>query len=57
MSGDQNAVNCPLWDNCSDALSAGGNFTPGGVLSLTQTPSGVLFVLDADQEVLFQVSP
>lgn len=54
MSGAQDTVDCPLWSDCASAIA---DFTPGGVLSLTQTPSGVLYVLDADAGTLFRVTP
>jgi hypothetical protein len=33
------------------------SFPPGHEFSLTQTPSGVLFVLDATAGVLYRVTP
>jgi hypothetical protein len=57
MSGPLDTVDCPLWTNCAVAVAAGGNFTHGGVLSLTQTPGGVLYVLDAAAGSLLRVTP
>jgi len=57
MSGVEDSCDCPLWSDCATAVSSGGDFTPGGVLSLTQTPSGVLYVLDADAGQLWRVTP
>ena len=57
MTGLSDTVDCPLWADCATAVGAGGNFTPGGVLSLTQTPAGVLYVLDAAAATLFRVTP
>ncbi len=54
MRGLHDTVDCPLWPDCASALA---DFTPGGVLSLTQTPNGVLFVLDATAQKLFRVTP
>jgi hypothetical protein len=57
MRGATDTVDCPLWTDCVAAKLGGGDFTPGGTHSLTQTPSGVLFVLDAAGGVLYRVSP
>ncbi len=57
MSGPGDTVDCPLWASCAAAVVGGGNFTPGGVVSLTQTPAGVLFVLDASAGTLLRVTP
>ena len=57
MQGADDSCDCPLWTDCASAVSAGGDFTPGGVLSLTQTPSGLLFVLDADAGQLWRITP
>jgi hypothetical protein len=45
-------VDCPLAVDCAAALAAPA-FTPGAVLSLTRTPSGALFVLDASTSTLY----
>ncbi len=60
MTGTADTVDCPLWTDCTQAVAMGGNFSPaamGGALSLTQTPSGILYVLDAAAGALFQVTP
>jgi hypothetical protein len=57
LRGAQDAVDCPLWDDCDAAVAGGGDFTPGGLHSLTQTPAGVLYVLDADVGELRRVTP
>ena len=57
MTGPLDTVDCPLWADCNAAVAGGGSFTPGGVLSLTQTPAGVLFVLDATAGALYRVTP
>jgi hypothetical protein len=57
MTGPADTVDCPLWADCNAAVVGGGNFTPGGVLSLTQTPGGVLYVLDAAAATIFRVTP
>lgn len=54
MRGRLESVDCPLWNDCASSIA---DFTPGGVLSLTQTPAGLLFVLDADAQVLARVTP
>jgi hypothetical protein len=54
MRGKQDTVDCPLWPDCASALA---DFTPGAVLSLTQTPGGVLYVLDAGAQKLYRVTP
>ena len=45
-------VDCPLALDCDDALASPA-FTPSAVLSLTRTPSGALFVLDAFTSTLY----
>jgi hypothetical protein len=57
MSDPADTVDCPLWSDCATAVSGGGNFTPMGVHSLTQTPAGLLFVLDAAAGMLFRITP
>jgi hypothetical protein len=57
MRGANDSCDCPLWSDCATAVGAGGDFTPGGVLSLTQTSGGVLYVLDADAGMLWRVTP
>jgi len=57
MTGLMDNVDCPLWTDCSTAVAGSPHFTPGGELSLTQTPAGVLFVLDASAGTLFRVTP
>ena len=57
MRGTADTCDCPLWLDCASAVTAGGDFTPAGTLSLTQTPSGVLFVLDSTAGQLLRVSP
>jgi hypothetical protein len=54
MTGANDTVDCPLFADCS---LAGGNFTAGDALSLTQTPAGVLFVLDFTADQLIRVTP
>ncbi|MCK6446890.1 MAG: hypothetical protein L6Q99_10900 [Planctomycetes bacterium] len=54
MSGAADSVDCPLAVDCASAIA---DFTPGGVLSLSQTPAGALYVLDADADTLFRVTP
>jgi hypothetical protein len=49
-------VDCPLDVDCTAAVGAP-SFPPRHELSLTQTPSGVLFVLDATDGVLYRVTP
>jgi len=48
----EGVVDCPLALDC-DAALASPAFTPGAVLSLTRTPSGALFVLDASTSTLY----
>jgi len=48
----EGVVDCPLAVDCDAALAAPA-FTPGAVLSLTRTPSGALFVLDASTSTLY----
>lgn len=57
MTGALDTVDCPLWSDCAAAKLGGGDFTPGGVLSLTQTPAGILYVMDATAGVLYRVTP
>ena len=57
MRGAADTCDCPLWTDCAAAVLGGGDFTPAGVLSLTQTSSGVLYVLDATGGTLWRVSP
>ncbi|MCH2107045.1 MAG: hypothetical protein MK291_10420, partial [Planctomycetes bacterium] len=47
-------VDCPLNVDCDAALAAPA-FTPGALLSLTRTPSGALFVLDASTSTLYHI--
>ena len=47
---------CPLDVDCATAV-ANPTFPPGNELSLTQTPSGVLYALDATAGVLYRVTP
>jgi hypothetical protein len=56
MRTSLDTVDCPLWSDCAAAVLAGGHFTPGGTLSLTQTPAGGLYVLDATAGELLLVS-
>jgi hypothetical protein len=57
MRGALDSVDCPLWDDCAAAVTGGGDLTPGVLHSLTQTPGGVLFVLDAGAGELRRVTP
>jgi len=57
LRGALDTVDCPLWDDCDAAVGGGGDFMPGGLHSLTQTPAGVLYVLDADVGELRRVTP
>lgn len=57
MRGALDTVDCPLWMDCAAAVLGGGDFTPGGRFSLTQTPSGVLYVLDVNAATLWRVTP
>jgi len=57
LRGPAETVDCPLWDDCAAAVSGGGDFTPGVLHSLTQTPGGKLFVLDAGAGELRRVTP
>ncbi|HTF91231.1 MAG TPA: hypothetical protein VK843_22655 [Planctomycetota bacterium] len=57
MRGATDTCDCPLWTDCAFAVTAGGDFSPGGVVSLTQTPLGVMFVLDATAGQLLKVTP
>ncbi len=54
LRGSAEMVDCPLWADCA---SAGADFTPGALVSLTQTPAGVLYVLDAGATSLYRVTP
>ena len=45
-------VDCPLAVDCAAAVASPA-FTPGAVISLTRTPSGALFVLDASTGKLY----
>lgn len=49
-------VDCPLDVDCV-AASGTPSFTPGDEFSLTQTPAGILFVMDATAGVLYRVTP
>lgn len=57
MRGALDSVDCPLWTDCAAAVLGGGDFTPGGRFSLTQTPSGVLYVFDVAAATLWRVTP
>jgi hypothetical protein len=57
LAGAMDTVDCPLWADCATAVAMGGNFSSGGHLSLTQTPAGVLYVLDAPAATLWRVTP
>lgn len=57
MAGSLDTCDCPLWVDCAAAVTAGGEFTPGGVLSLAQTGLGLLYVLDASASTLLRVTP
>ncbi len=57
MTGAADEVDCPLYADCNAAVAAGGHFTPGGVHSLTRTPSGTLYVLDAAAAQLLEITP
>lgn len=54
MSGSADTVDCPLWPDCASATA---DFTAGARSSLTQTPSGVLYVLDPAAGELLRVTP
>jgi len=54
MSGN---VDCPLWVDCNAAVTGGGRFTNGGVLSLVSTDAGILYALDASAGTLVRVTP
>jgi hypothetical protein len=47
---------CPLSLDCATAVTTP-NFPPGHAYSLTQTTSGILYVLDATDGVLWRVTP
>jgi hypothetical protein len=49
-------VDCPLDVDCTSA-AATPTFPPGDEFSLTQTPAGVLFVMDATAGLLYRVTP
>jgi hypothetical protein len=49
-------VDCPLALDCAAAVATPA-FPPGHAFSLTQTPAGVLFVMDATDGVLYRVTP
>lgn len=49
-------VDCPMDVDCTAAVATP-SFPPRHEFSLTQTPSGVLFVLDATAGVLYRVTP
>ena len=49
-------VDCPLASDCAAAVATP-SFVPGHAFSLTQTRSGVLYVLDATDGVLYRVTP
>lgn len=57
MRNAADTCDCPLWPDCAAAVTAGGDFTPAGTLSLTQTRLGVLYVLDATAGKLLRVTP
>lgn len=48
---------CPLFPDCATAVATCGCFTPGGNFSMAVTEGGVLYVLDADAETIFRLSP
>lgn len=50
-------ADCPLWTDCAAAVTGGGRFTPGGVVSLVTTDAGVLYALDASAGSLLRVTP
>ena len=56
-TGAGDTVDCPLWADCGVAVANGGRFSGGGVFSLTQTPVGKLYVLDAGAGTLYYVQP
>jgi|GEM_PF-3904023 len=47
-------VDCPLQLDCGAAVAAP-SFTPGALISLTRTPSGALFALDASTSTLYHI--
>lgn len=49
-------VDCPLAADCADALMAP-TFPAGHDFCLTQTPGGILFVMDATDGLLYRVTP
>jgi len=53
---EDGTVDCPLAVDCASATSSP-TFPPGDQLSLTQTPAGVLYVMDATAGVLYRVTP
>jgi hypothetical protein len=50
-------VDCPLWVDCNAAVTGGGRFTNGGVVSLVSTDAGVLYALDASAGTLSRITP
>ena len=50
-------VDCPLWVDCNAAVTGGGRFTSGGVVSLVSTDGGVLYALDAAAGTLVRITP
>ena len=50
------AVDCPMDVDCATAVGAP-SFPAGHAFSLTQTPAGVLYVLDATAGILYRVTP
>jgi hypothetical protein len=53
---EDGTVDCPLAVDCASATSSP-TLPPGDQLSLTQTPAGVLYVMDATAGVLYRVTP
>jgi len=49
-------VDCPLDVDCTSAVATS-TFPPGHEIALTQTPAGVLYVMDATAGVLYHVTP
>lgn len=52
----QGAVDCPLAADCATAVTTP-SFPAGHAYSMTMTSSGVLYVLDATDAVLYRVTP
>lgn len=50
-------TDCPLWSDCTTAVSGAPEFTPGGNQSLTQTDDGAIWVLDNDAATLWRIAP